>query len=189
MITIDKDVINKIARTSVEEAMQFLVAAARKELKDQGHKNTGKLDRSFEIRVQSLSDDVIRGQILHEDYVDSLDTGIPQNKVPFSLPGTGSSSKYISGLIDFFKSKNLSAKEAKRRAFATAIKAKYRPGTGHPTRPYFGGKKYSKNGRRTGWKDHAWSEENIEKFESLIKFAFLLEEIVDGIVDRTNKAA
>lgn len=177
----------RIIEKNIEEALQFLIDEAKRELEDQGHKLTGNLERSFRLTIEGLETDCVTGKILHADYGLALDTGIKRSKVPFTRPtGRGGRSKYIEALIAFFRKKGKSSKEAKQFAFATAMKAKYR--TGHPTRPYYNNKSYSSNGRRTGWTKRAYSKSNLEQFAKIVRFGELAEELVFQITQSVNAA-
>ena len=178
----------RIIEENVEKALQYLIDRAHQELKDQGHRLTGNLERSFKFTIDGLKTDCVNGKILHADYGLTLDQGIKRSKVPFSRPsGRGGRSKYIEGLIDFFRKRGKTLKEAKSFAFATAMKAKQR--TGHPTRPYFAGRTHSSNGRRTGWTKIAYSKTNIDEFTRILRFSDFAEELVFQIVNSANNAA
>lgn len=178
----------KIVEDNIEAALQYLIQQAREELAEQGHKLTGRLSNSFETAIEGLATDCVTAKILQEDYALVLDKGIKRSRVPFSRrSGRGGKSKYIEGLIDFFRKRGKSLKDAKSFAFATAMKAKYR--TGHPTRPYYQGRSYSRNGRRTGWTKQAYSQRNLQEFEKILRFADFAEELVIDIVQEINRAA
>lgn len=165
------DAIREAVKQNIDDALGFLVKAAKEELREQGHRLTGSLERSFEIKFME-SADTIKAQILQLDYGIDLDTGIPANKINPNDP------TYLKGLTDFFRRRtNLTGSELKGRVRATALKASK---IGHPTKPYYGGKVYSKNGRRTGWTKIAYSEDNISKMEKLIAFDSFIESIVNS---------
>lgn len=112
------------------------------ELKDQGHSNTGKLVNSVKPTV-TVESESINLDITMLDYHTYLEHGVRASRIPFGGKKTGrGKSKYIEGLIAYFKSKGRSLKQAKAAAFATAHKHKEE---GMPTR---GSKRFSNNGRR-----------------------------------------
>ena len=98
--------------------------------------------------------------IFMNDYGLTVNDGIKANKVPYS-PGSkrGGKSRYIQGLIDFVKQKGLASgdKEAQSIAFAIAAVHK-KEGIGTDK-----AKRFSKNGKRTGWIDDTLEN----KFDSL----------------------
>ena len=115
----------------------------QEELKAQGHNNTGNLIRSFEIVVSRSGRNVV-GEIRANFYIEYLNTGVKAANVPFQRGSGRKSSKYIDGLIDYFRTKGLSAKESKKAAFATANKHKQ---DGIPTKA---SRRFSTTGKRTG---------------------------------------
>jgi len=179
----------KVIEDNVIEALEYLISRGRKELIDEGHYSTGALDRSFEPVVEKLVDDCYSGKIMTLEYGESLHTGIPASSVPFS--GTGGDgtgrSEYIQGLIRHFQNKGDSLEDATDHAFATATKAKYIT-DGHPTQPYYENAKYSTNGRRTGWKDIAYSNTNLVEAERIMRFGEIVEALVVNLIQNTNAA-
>lgn len=117
--------------------------AIQDELKAQGHNNTGSLIRSFEVVVERKGSK-ITGGIKANFYLEFLNTGVRAANIPFQRGSGRKSSKYIDSLIDYFRTKGLSAKESKSAAFATAVKHKRE---GMPTKA---SKRFSKTGKRTG---------------------------------------
>lgn len=133
----------------VEQRLRIFVEKVikdiQKELEDQGHVLTGRLRDSIEQEIKRKPN-MIESLIYLEDYGLSIDQGIKAGNVPYSPPsGRGGKSKYIQGLITFFRLRGLDAAEAKQAAFATANKAIQE---GHPTKGSFF---YSTNQRRKGF--------------------------------------
>ena len=96
------------------------------ELNRQGHKLTGELMNSFEVRVRENGDEV-RIEFLMLKYGLSLNYGIKPSKIPYTIggPPRGGTSKYIKGLMEFARKKfNADKKKAKAIAFAIAYKHK-----------------------------------------------------------------
>lgn len=153
-----RDQLNSAIYESVNNVMRMLKVAFKKELEAQGHVNTGKLLNSIEFEI-NLTATAVVGIMYHEEYGQQIETGVPAQNIKYS-PGSGAaSSKYITGLIKYFRSKGLSFKAAKRASFATANKHKQE---GMPTRKSF---RFSSNGRRTGYITHTVNDrmETIEK--------------------------
>ena len=114
----------------------------KEELKQQGHVNTGKLSNSILFGVSENGNDM-NLDISMLDYHVFVEHGVRAKKIPFGGRSTGrKSSKYIEGLIAFFRTKGRSEKEAKSAAFATAHVHKRE---GMPSRSSF---QHSGNGRR-----------------------------------------
>lgn len=90
------------------------------EIRSQKHSLTGTLENSitYEVQAQGFEDYV--GRLFAEDYGRYVDTGVPSNRIPFT-PGSGAqSSKYIAGLIAYWKARGLADKDALRASFALA---------------------------------------------------------------------
>ena len=120
----------------------------RKELIDQGHKLTGKLIQSIRSEVKEMQT-AVEGLIYFEDYYTYLETGVPASKIPYGGRSSGAkTSKYIAALIDYWRLRGKSDKEARSAAFATANKHKQE---GMPTKASYS---FSKNNRRTGFLSH-----------------------------------
>lgn len=122
----------------VEKIIEMLKA----ELAAQGHRNTGRLERSISYNVTRNAEGLL-ATVSANEYAIYLEFGVPASRIPFS-PGSGAkSSKYIAGLINYFKSKGLQPSEARSAAFATAHAHKRE---GMPTRKSY---RFSSNNRRT----------------------------------------
>ena len=118
--------------TLFKKADGILKKAIKKELKDQGHRNTGKLEQS----IHSVAK-VENGEVLLEGfasyYAKYINSGVPASSISF---------KQFPFYVDYFMSKGYSEKDAKRFAGATIKKAMTE---GTPTN---GSMRFSKNGRR-----------------------------------------
>lgn len=145
----------------MHEVMQHLAMEIKDELVQQGHYNTGALHKSIEYFVRTVAGATI-GQIFMNDYWRPLETGVPASRVPYSKGSGAKSSKYIDGLIAYFKSKGLDVKEAKSAAFATANKHKQE---GMPTANSY---TFSKNSRRTDFLSQV-AAENMDLVEMHIQ--------------------
>lgn len=130
--------------------MRTLRDLLAKELAEQGHRNTGALERSLSYEVKRESDKVV-GLMTANMYAIFLEFGVPASRIPYT-PGSGAKrSKYIQGLITYFTTKGLNPNEAKSAAFATARAHKRE---GMPTRA---SSRFSSSGRRTGFIRHTLS--------------------------------
>jgi hypothetical protein len=153
----------------IERALDLLIKAAKKELRAQGHYASGKLERSFETKIDESNLALITGEILQEKYGLALDTGVSRGRVnynPLDLlswariikPGTSQT-----GLIRFlYNMKRVHLRE------------------GIPTRRSFA---FSRNGRRAEWTKYAY-EDNLDPMEAALDFFGLVQEIVDSSIER-----
>lgn len=116
--------------------------ALKKELRGQGHYLTGAAEGSLTVTLDEAKDKAgIAGEGVF--YIGILNDGVKANRIPYGGIGNGAkTSKYIQGLIRFWRLRGLGEKEAVRAAFATAKKHKRE---GMPTR---GSYAFSSNGRR-----------------------------------------
>ena len=169
-----------IFSTAAISILQSLVKNAIDELNAQGHKLTGALEKSFEIKVTQTAEGIV-GSILQNDYAIDLDTGVKASDIPSLRSAAGK--KYVNDLIDYFKKRGYSLSQAKSYGVATAKKASR---IGHPTQPYYNNRVYSKNGRRTGWIEASYSEENINKALDKVDFGKHVQEILDDLVNEVN---
>lgn len=162
----------------MNEIMQLLTHDIKKELRDQGHYNTGRLDKTIETHVRILSTAVI-GQIFMENYWAYMENGVPANRIPYSRGSGAKTSKYIDGMIKYFKSKGLRLKEAKSAAFATANKHKTE---GMPTANSYN---FSYNNKRTGFMTEV-QDRNMDFIEELLgeQFDMQIAQIINRVASR-----
>lgn len=119
------------------------------ELREQGHMNTGELYNSVGGSISQIPDGAVVN-IEMNDYHVYVEKGVRAGRIPFGGKSRGAkTSRYIQGLIQFFRNKGLSEKEAKGAAFATA-KTHAREGM-----PTSGSYRFSKNGRRLKFIDES----------------------------------
>lgn len=166
----------------MEDIMTFVKGELLKELRNQGHYNTGKLAESVEIVVFEVADEIV-GQLSMEKYWEYLNTGVPRNKIPF-YPGSGrKESKYIEALIRYFVTKGFEGKQAERYAFATANAHKRE---GMPTQASY---RFSNNNRRVGFLDEV-TNENSNFLEKYIELEYYkeIEQAFGLMLDRINAA-
>ena len=117
------------------------------ELKQQGHYLTGGLERSIQGEIKNIvNGSSLEGSMANYGFI--VDAGTAPSKIPYSENSGATTSKYISGLTNYFKLRGLSEKEAKRAAFATA---KVQKKEGMPTRNSYS---YAKNNERREFIEH-----------------------------------
>lgn len=121
---------------------RILQQAIRREIRAQGHSLTGSLENS--LAHHAITDGRttrLTGTMRH--YGAILNLGVTGRRIPYQ-PGSGKThSRYIDALVGYFIQRGLEAKEAKRAAFATAIKQKKE---GMPTAS---SARFSRTGKRT----------------------------------------
>lgn len=94
------------------------------EFKKQGHSLTGKTENSFEVNVQEFGG-VTVARVFVSEVALYQNYGVKAEKIPFRLGSGAKSSKFVEGLIQFWKlRKGLDDKEALSAAIATARKHK-----------------------------------------------------------------
>lgn len=101
---------------------QYLMASMRKELYEQKHINTGKLDSSFTMSETETLDSIVL-EIYANESSEVLETGTTAKNILFTLSrsGTSKKSEYINGLIRWVSTKfGVGGLEAKKIAFAIA---------------------------------------------------------------------
>lgn len=153
----------------LEDVMKTLQKGLREEQEAQGHKLTGRLERSIVYEISQDGRDA-KAEMYSEDYGVFIELGVKASKIPYSGNRGGGKSKYIEGLISFFELRGLSGREAEGAAFATA---KIQARQGMPT---VGSYKYSSTGERTGFVKTT-IEKNLEGIGKLIedKYGAILE--------------
>lgn len=144
-------------------AMSLLKLQLKSKLEAQGHGRRGvsKLIDSIDYEIESTATIMVAGMYM-EDYYIFVEKGVKASRIPY-YPGSGrKTSKYIQGLIRFWRlKKGLSPRAAKRAAFATANKHKKE---GMPSRSSF---KFSKDGTRLGFLDSTLKKYENQVFEIL----------------------
>lgn len=141
----------------LKKASKILDSACKRELKRQGHILTGSLENSI---TGKLSGNRVIGT-MHE-YGFIVNDGVKAKKIPYGGgESSGGKSKYIEGLIAFFKLRGLSEDDAKKAAFATA---KVQKNEGMST---IASRKYSKTKERQKFLDIALSN-SVPKVDEII---------------------
>jgi hypothetical protein len=122
-------------------AQRIIEEGLREESRNQGHTLTGAMEESFGAFIEPLGVET-RLTGTANGYTLYVNGGVPSKRIPFA-PGSGAkSSKYITGLINYWRLRGLTEEEATRAAFATAHKHKEE---GMPTDASY---RFSSNGQR-----------------------------------------
>lgn len=141
--------------------MQRLRKQIREEFADQGHRLTGAAEASIDFDIEK-NGDKYTATMDANDYVLYLEFGVKAERIPYTEGSGAKTSKYIEGLISFFRKRGLPQREAKGAAFATARKHKRE---GMPTRASAA---YSRNGQRTGFVRTVLTD-NLEEIGKIIE--------------------
>jgi hypothetical protein len=160
----------------LDAPLRRLVLGLQKELEAQGHKATGRLVESAELKYAIETSTQLVAEIYFEDYWEVVNDGVRASRIPYRGQRSGGKSKYIEALIAWAQvvKPGLTLSEAKSFAFAVANKHKEE---GMPTR---GSYRFSSNGRRTKFVDVV-KKDFEEKLAELIDFDNLLFAIVERI--------
>jgi len=149
----------------IEDVLRLLQADLKEELRQQGHRLTGRLEDSLKYTVEASST-VAVGRMFAEDYGIFVELGVRASRIPFSGNRQGGGGKrtsfYIQGLISFWEKRGLSGREAVSAAFATAHVHKRE---GMPSRRSYA---FSSTGERTGFV-RAAVERNLDKIGQIIE--------------------
>lgn len=144
-------------------------------LKEQGHNNTGSLLNSISYKITQTADSIITDFYLN-NYGNIVDFGVRANRIPYRRGSGAKKSKYIDGLINYFKSKGLSDAESKRAAFATANVHKQ---DGMPTKA---SSRFSKTGERTGFITKVIDSDNPYNI-MLHEFGLKIDTYIDDLIN------
>lgn len=127
-------------------ADKLLKKAIKKELRDQGHKNTGQLEKSIisTIKVES-GEAVLEGTSLY--YAQFINEGVKAESISF---------KQFPFIVEYFRSKGYDEKQSKQYAGAT-IKKWMKEGM-----PASGSMRFSKNGRRLNFMGYVEQETEVQ---------------------------
>ena len=164
----------------LEDLAQYIAKAVAKEQnRVQGHRMTGKLEKSTEGKVVAIPDGLVL-DIVREKYGEIIDRGVNRRRIPFS-PGSGAkTSKYIEGLIRFVRLRGLRPKPGQTQkdiAFAIAHKHKK---VGLPTP---GSRRFSQTGRRTGALNEVYDKEKSYIRNEITEQVFqYLEDLIEDIL-------
>lgn len=130
-------------------------------LRQQGHRLTGKLEKSIEFSIEydraKLSANIT---VFVESYGIPLSTGVPAARIPYTRGSGAGKSKLIQGLTEFARLRGLGQNDAENTRIAFAIVQAWKRDGGSPTKA---SKRFSKTGQRTGA-----LEETVKTVEPLI---------------------
>lgn len=167
-------------RDRIEVGAKRLQEAFKEMLRKQGHRNVGNLEQSLVYEIKT-EDTAIVLEYWVEDYGVILDRGVPKERIPFKFGSGDANSKYIDGLFDYFLSKGLTGFDLSGAVWGTAWVQRYRDGM-----PTTGSRKFSENGRRTGWINDTVDEKYVD-IERLFEngadsmFDIIAEKMVAGV--------
>lgn len=168
------EVIEREIYKMLDDTGRYMLSLFKEELKLQGHYNTGRLDKSMEVKTEILA----RGFVitfLMEEYGIKLDTGVPAGLVPTS---GAERAQWISGLADYFRSKGFGASSGQ-----FAIRTYFRHvREGMPTKASY---RFSKTGQRTGFIDAAYSKAESSILDKIDKLNIQL--VIEDIISDTQK--
>lgn len=167
-------------RERIEVGAKHLQDAFKAMLRKQGHYNVGNLEQSLVYEIKT-EDTALVLEYWIEEYGIIQDRGVPKERIPFKFGSGNANSKYIEGLTDYFLSKGLTGFDLSGAVWGTAWVQSYRDGM-----PTTGSRKFSENGRRTGWIGDTVSESyaDVERlFESAADsmFYIIAEKMVAGV--------
>lgn len=131
-------------RPTLNQISAYTIEFLKRELAEQGHRLTGNLENSLEAVVTEAANGWA-SEVMWEAYGGAVNYGVKADRIPYS-PGSGAqTSKYIAGLIEFVRLRNMAPGDPdKQRSIAFAI-ARAHKREGMPTK---GAYKYTQNGRR-----------------------------------------
>lgn len=154
------------------------------ELRDQGHKASGRLIASVVAKVKSALDE-IELALSHLDYGIIVNTGVPAANVPYSRGSGAKTSKFIDALIGWIRLRGIAGgleKTVRSVAFAMATAMKR---DGIPTK---GSYKFTNNGRRTMWIDYIYNKYNVEWQDRVAELSSdYIEMAFDSMLEKTAK--
>lgn len=138
----------------LKQEMSYVMSLIRLELQSTlekqgyGTKEKSKLQQTMSYEIELVATTIVASMYM-EDYFVYVENETPPESIPFSGTRKGSgakTSKYIQGLYTYWRRKRgLRPKEALRASFATAHVHKKKG------RPNSNSKRFSKNGKRTGF--------------------------------------
>lgn len=154
-------------------------------LETQGHGKRGNSDLINNIH-QEIKEQA--NKIISETYMmyywEFVEKGVSASNIPYTPNSGRKNSKYIEGLIKFWRKKGLGVKEAKKASFATAKKHKKE---GMPTAGSFG---FSNDGTRLNFLRDTLDEQEARIFQLLEdrigqSSLILLDKVLDNVSSNT----
>lgn len=161
-------------------AGEIAVRNGREVLREQGHRASGRLERSFEARLR-FQGTMMMAEILVEAY--GVELNFKRPGFDFPSPDMGGIFRdFVEDLVEWigYTDPGLPSQEKREKAHRVA-RALHREGS--PTR---GAKRFSKTGRRTGWIEEAMdkAEEDIAR---MIEDGPFMEVFLDSEIVRAFK--
>lgn len=165
-------------KRNIDAAARLLTQEIARQFTAQGHRNTGRFISSLRFKTR-FGSGLIDITVTGEGYGLILNNGVRRNRIPFNGTrprgqGSGRRSAYIEGLKKYVKQRGIASgdKEALGIAFAIAKSHKNKA----PGMPSKRSRRFSRNGKRTGFIEDAIKEVGQEMEERIADAAF-------GIVD------
>lgn len=159
---------------NINAALNYAIEQFREELRQQGHRSSGRLEESFAKVIEIRFSGVVKGEIKAEEYGIYLDRGVPADRVNYNP-------KVLLPWIRRIRP-GLSIRE--QISFAYAIRGKQRK-TGTPTPGSFS---FTKNGRRKNWVK-AGIMNKQKRMNELINLAAFLQLLVEEELTGFRNAA
>lgn len=156
------------------KALNYAIEQFRAELRNQGHRASGRLEESFTKVITIKLNDFAKGEILAEEYGEYLDRGVKPNRIRYN-PMV---------LIPWIRIIKPGLSPSEQKSFAYAIKGKQEQ-EGMPTRNSYS---YSRNGRRKAYKENALKGKDKE-MDNIINLAGFLQLLVDEELTEFKNAA
>ena len=153
-------------KKNLNAAIDYATKQFKDELEQQGHKASGRLEKSFAKQITVTLNGVARGTITAEQYGEYLDKGVKPNRINYN-PMV---------LIPWIRIIKPGLSPSEQKSFAYAIKGKQKQkDEGMPTRNSYS---YSRNGRRKAYKENALKGKQNE-LDNIINLARFLQLLVD----------
>jgi hypothetical protein len=160
-----------IGTKTIKVLDQNLERNLKKELRDQGHYLTGRLENSVESRISESSNDV-SAAVTAEDYINQVNEGIAANEIDLSDVG------YIQGLANYAKLRFGAKSERLAFKIAYAIARKHKQ-EGMPTRNSY---QFSATGERTHAVEESYNNHKTEN-EEIIEQG--IDREIDDLINKT----
>ena len=167
------------------QALEAMADRAKVELAAQGHKASGKGINSLSSDITKSDLELLVGVIMAEDYLLIVDEGVKASSVPFAGRGSGGTSQYIQGLMDWADiiKPGLATRERINFVFAVANTQRR---TGIPTPGSF---RFSSNGRRTNWIEESFETKDAQdEFERIFDLFEIFTDSFNAALDAVDAA-
>jgi len=154
----------------MRQALDLLVKASVREIREQGHVASGRGVRSLETRVRRHGGLVI-GEVLVNDYMMFVDSGTRPHFPP------------VRAILKWVKTIRPGLSEASAKSMAWAV-ATNMAKEGTPSRGSF---QYSKNGRRREWTRFA-AEASARGIDAILEDSDWLQFVIDEVIRKALRA-